>query len=46
MQYEAFIERVQQHRDFGERRLVEDATRGTLETVGERLPAEPLHPGT
>ncbi|MFN2556282.1 MAG: DUF2267 domain-containing protein [Nitriliruptorales bacterium] len=39
MQYEAFIERVQDRGDFRDRDLAEDATRATLETLGERLTA-------
>ncbi len=39
MQYEAFIERVQERGGFRDRGLAEDATRATLETLGEQLPA-------
>ncbi len=38
MQYEAFIERVRERGEFGDRSLAEDATRATLETLRERLP--------
>lgn len=37
MQYETFIERVQERGGFRDRSLAEDATRITLETLGERL---------
>ncbi len=39
MQYEAFIELVQDRGGLRERALAEDVTRATLETLGERLSA-------
>lgn len=38
MQYEDFIERVRERGEFRDRGVTEDATRATVETLGERLP--------